>query len=266
MANTEEKIKAAHTYIARVIDLFGPEACCLSFNGGKDSTVLFHLIREAVPHCYAKIKYVYFEQADEFEEVENFIDDISLKYGVEIIYPKGSFKDGLQEVIDTTEVKHIFIGTRSTDPNGTYLERMHITDGSWPNCVRVHPIIDWDYHEVWKYLQGPSRVYCALYDKGYTSLGSKLTTIQNEKLKLADGSFLPARELTDGQFERTNRSPTHAHSKPTTDTPTTHTDDGDGDAGLQSWPLHFVQGVVVGIVFGTLALHAVRAKCIYSML
>lgn len=250
MADKIDKVQEAKDFIVRIVDLFGAESCCLSFNGGKDSTVLLHLIREALPHRYAKIKYVYFEQSDEFEEVENFIDDISLSHGIQIMYPKGSFKDGLQNMIDESGIKHIFIGTRRTDPNGTTLERLHITDGSWPNCVRIHPIIDWDYTEVWEYLQGPTRTYCQLYDQGYTSLGSKSRTILNDKLILPDGTYAPARALTDGRFERTNRS-NGPSSSSTSTTVCTNTKEGVEETDVSSDDA-FNRGVVMGIAVGGL--------------
>lgn len=59
--------------------------------------------------------------------------------------------------------------------------------GSWPNCIRAHPILRWDYADVWAYLHGEHLPYCELYDRGYTSLGSTLTTIPHPALCRPDG-------------------------------------------------------------------------------
>jgi tRNA(Ile)-lysidine synthase TilS/MesJ len=46
------------TMIRRTVDLLTPERCCLSFNGGKDSTALLHLIKAAVPDGWQRIRFV----------------------------------------------------------------------------------------------------------------------------------------------------------------------------------------------------------------
>jgi len=51
------------------------------------------------------------------------------------------------------------------------------TDPTWPKFIRVHPILDWDYHEIWEFLRHPSLTlggrqeggkveWCELYDYG----------------------------------------------------------------------------------------------------
>lgn len=42
-------VEAAVLSIQRAAEVFGEDRLCLSFNGGKDCTVLLHLIREALP-------------------------------------------------------------------------------------------------------------------------------------------------------------------------------------------------------------------------
>ena len=76
--------------------------------------------------------------------------------------------------------------------------------------MRVNPIIDWEYADVWRFLLSTGTSYCSLYDQGYTSLGNKLNTVKNEQLRVAadrddDERYLPAYELTDGTQERCGR-------------------------------------------------------------
>jgi FAD synthetase len=48
--------------------------------------------------------------------------------------------------------------------------------------------------------------YCALYDRGFTSLGGTLDTHPNPSLKTIGGNgFMPAYELTDESKERCGR-------------------------------------------------------------
>lgn len=46
-------------------------------------------------------------------------------------------------------LRAIFVGTRRTDPHGANLRHFDPTDEGWPAFVRVHPVIDWHYAEIW---------------------------------------------------------------------------------------------------------------------
>merc|ERR1719183_3028892 len=196
----------AITAVRRTVELLGPEACCLSFNGGKDSTVILHLLRETFPETYKRLTYCYFNQEHEFPEVFQFIDDASSRYAIEMHNYKGTFKECLATLLEQrSNIKCIFVGTRRGDPHGAKLGVLQLTDEGWPNIIRVHPIIDWTYQNVWEYLRGPDRPYCTLYDQGYTSLGSTLDTQLNPQLRNADGTYRPAYMLTDEGLERHGR-------------------------------------------------------------
>ena len=39
-------------------------------------------------------------------------------------------------------------------------------DKGWAAFMRIHPIIDWNYEQVWKFLKDFKMSYCHLYDKG----------------------------------------------------------------------------------------------------
>lgn len=59
---------------------------------------------------------------------------------------KAAFADYLK---DTPSVKAILVGTRRTDPHGEHLKHFDPTDSGWPAFVRIHPVIDWHYVDIW---------------------------------------------------------------------------------------------------------------------
>ena len=77
--------------------------------------------------------------------------------------------------------------------------------------MRVHPVLEWRYGEVWAFLRWMGEEWCELYDEGYTSLGGVGDTRRNPRLRVADGEgggerWLPAWRLESDEAERDGRS------------------------------------------------------------
>jgi 3'-phosphoadenosine 5'-phosphosulfate sulfotransferase (PAPS reductase)/FAD synthetase len=104
--------------------------------------------------------------------------------------------------------KAIFIGTRIGDPNAVGQEQFSPSSPGWPPFMRVNPILDWSYRDVWSFLLTCKVKYCSLYDQGYTSIGSIHDTVPNALLSDSSTgkSFRPAYMLTDGRLERAGRT------------------------------------------------------------
>jgi FAD synthetase len=192
---------------------------CVSFNGGKDCTVLLHLlssvlksrgVEEEIPTLYIKIP-------DMFPELEEFVQRSVERYRLRLIEFEGpDYKKALEELKRRQSEKgleYIMMGTRATDLSRP-LSVFQKTDQGWPQFTRVNPLLNWSYSQIWAFLRDLEVPYCSLYDKGYTSLGSRSNTRLNPKLEVrtphGDVTYLPAYMLKDCDQERSGRSTTRS--------------------------------------------------------
>ncbi|XP_045764504.1 FAD synthase-like [Maniola jurtina] len=195
----------------------------LSFNGGKDCTVLLDLLVNILEDLYKSnnirkdLKIVYIRTIGPFREIEDFVKQVEKHYGVKLMVMEGDMKLSLQRILERdSRLKACFMGTRRSDPYSAGLKFMQKTDQNWPQIVRVSPLLNWSYHQIWSYILRRQVPYCSLYDRGYTSIGSIHNTSPNPALAYTDIhgriSYQPAWKLSDPSLERAGRGPAPAHN------------------------------------------------------
>lgn len=161
------------------------------YNGGKESTVLLHMLGDSLP-------IVYIRSEDEFGEMREFVERTRIDRTF-----TGSFHAAL-ETLHAEGCDVVIFGARASDP--PYVTtHFSSTDDGWPAITRVLPLLTWTYADVWAYIDRHQLPYCPLYERGYTSLGSTRRTFRNWHL-FANGEFRHARQLTDGTHERSGRT------------------------------------------------------------
>ncbi|KAA8902081.1 hypothetical protein FN846DRAFT_759569, partial [Sphaerosporella brunnea] len=211
----QQQTRISLSVVHEALSRYSFDELALSFNGGKDCLVLLILFLSALhthphpPPAHAKIQSVYVQSSSPFPEVDSFVSTCVSTYQLSLhryaLGMKSAFEQYLRE---NPAVKAIFVGTRRTDPHGEFLTHFDMTDHGWPNFMRIQPVIDWHYREVWLFLRELNIPYCCLYDMGYTSLGGTTDTLPNPVL-LVPGSkdqFYPAYdERVDDAQERLGR-------------------------------------------------------------
>ncbi|KAH9848692.1 hypothetical protein C2E23DRAFT_427219 [Lenzites betulinus] len=257
-------VKEALKVIDEAFDSWGEERVSLSFNGGKDCTVLLHLVaaslgrRSSANTPPKTLSAVYIPVPSPFPQLEEFIDAAAQVYGLDLFHcphPTGpNFPvetvatpgsagqlvadlpknvkggEGMRAALQLyktrfPQIEAILIGTRRGDPHGAKLGFRNPTDAGWPQFVRVNPIINWTYADVWAYLRRFDVPYCSLYDEGYTSLGSTYNTFPNPALRVSDPSSKPnGRPSASAQL---NGHSTTNQREPLPDTFTVLHDSGD---------------------------------------
>lgn len=108
--------------ISKALDDYHLEHIFVSFNGGKDCTVLLHLVYDLLkrrPNSErSKLLCIYLQPEQPFEEVESFVGDCSTRYFPIVIKPgRGTKQDALFRICnDYPELKACLMGCRRTDP------------------------------------------------------------------------------------------------------------------------------------------------------
>eukprot|EP00210_Caulerpa_lentillifera_P001702 g1636.t1 len=197
----------------RTIELYKLPHLALSFNAGKDSCALLHLLRATLAKENSTnsngslngMSCFMFIQDDEFPELREFSREMDLQYGLNLQYLECPMKSSLASFSSEHNIKGVILGTRRGDPNSPGQGLFCPTTGDWPPLMRINPIIDWSYQNVWTFLRRIQAPYCTLYDSGYTSIGGTKSTRPNSSLQRENGTFAPAYLLSDSRLERIGR-------------------------------------------------------------
>lgn len=108
-------------------------------------------VRSPSPRPFpAALQSVYIVAPDPFAEVDAFVERSAAAYHLDLCRYALPMRAALDAYLrDRPSLRAVFVGTRRTDPHGASLTHFDPTDGDWPAFVRVHPVIDWHYAEIW---------------------------------------------------------------------------------------------------------------------
>lgn len=115
--------------IEEAYEKYKPHEIYLSFNGGKDCTVLLHLVWAVNKKLNkgAKINTLYVRSDDPFEEVDSFIEQSAQRYDLNLMTVNGLIKTELENLTKNhAEIKAMFMGTRRTDPYSDKLKPFQV--------------------------------------------------------------------------------------------------------------------------------------------
>ena len=114
----EADIKIASDLIRSQLQEFGEEGIAISFNGGKDCTLLLGLLDQCITK-ESQIQGFYCKTGETFQEIQDFIGYCEQRFP---FLKLNSFdlpiKESLQEFLNKyPKIKGILIGNRRSDPN-----------------------------------------------------------------------------------------------------------------------------------------------------
>ena len=197
--------------VERCVQQYGLQHVALSFNGGKDCTVLLHLLRAALAHLQlplSELLVLYFHEPAAFPEMLSFLHSTAQRYQLRTLTLHGPYRDALAQLFAShpTRLEAIFMGQRRCDPSGPSLSLVTPSSPEYPRFLRINPLLQWSYADVWRALRDWRLEYCSLYDRGFTSIGSSSNSRPNARLwDEQTQSWRGAWTLLDGDDERGGR-------------------------------------------------------------
>ncbi|RQX70013.1 phosphoadenosine phosphosulfate reductase family protein [Toxoplasma gondii CAST] len=156
-------------------------------------------------------KAIYFHgNEEEFEEVADFVEHTANEFELDVSIYHCGLAEGVQDF--SSRFSHLrplafVLGTREGDPNTAHLLPMQASSSWLPAFLRVHPLVGFRYGHIWHFIRHFALPYCVLYDRGYTSIGTKKNTKPNPHLFCSEtGLYAPAYLLANWADERSGRN------------------------------------------------------------
>lgn len=105
----------------------------ISFNGGKDCTLLLDITLKVLERMHRKddiakqLKVMYIRTGETFKAIETFVNRVESHYGLKMMVTEGDLKSSLEQLLNKdTRIKACLMGTRRTDPYCENLEFMQV--------------------------------------------------------------------------------------------------------------------------------------------
>ena len=122
----EQKIEKSKEVINEALDKF--EKIFIAFTGGKDSTLMLWMIREVYKEREMEVpELMFINEGYLFEEVVDFVDEITKKWGLRLNEAKN--EDVLRQVEKVGDIVYV---DRLNEVNRRELVRLNFTDKSFP--------------------------------------------------------------------------------------------------------------------------------------
>ena len=184
VAQAEEILRSAYQIFS--------ENLVVAFSGGKDSLVALHLALRTVS---PKVPVLFSSTTVEFPETIQYVQSLAKKWNLNlhITKPKKSLFSAVKERGWASHEDRWCCRPYKEEPAFKFLTEMRVpaeitgttrTESIYrrsltpikmpkkePFLIRVNPIYDWNYWEVWKYIKSKKLPYNPLYDKGYRRIG-----------------------------------------------------------------------------------------------
>lgn len=189
-----KKILLSELLLKKTFSQFGTKKVCISWSGGKDSTVVLHLVknmfRNKIP-CPV----LFSDSTFEFEEVYEFVKNLARLWNLNLIwstyingdmakrFDKSPIKKSIISIAEKKSFKNLSkdYGIRIMISGARWYEPFHRIDKFFKtrgNLRMIYPILHWAEKDVWRYTRKFNLRYVSLYDDGYKHLEEKPFSIK----------------------------------------------------------------------------------------
>lgn len=215
----KQKVIQAKKIIKKAGERWRHDGIAVAWTGGKDSTVILHLVREVFSNQVPFVV-MFNDSTLEFPEIYDFVKKYEKDWELNLKWVKHLPEDlqAYQEAVEKTDLEkqmevmriakinainfsiaeynlQAFVSGIRKDEHESRSQEKAFSQRSthW----RVHPILDFTIDDIWEYIHHYQVPYVNLYDQGYKSLGEKPFT------KPVDNPDAPERAGREATKEKT---------------------------------------------------------------
>jgi len=185
----EQKIQETQSELRKVIAEYGADNISIAWTGGKDSTVALHIWKEILAEIgVERVTALTIDTGCKFPQVIQQRDVLAQSWGIDLAimrpevdlehYPIAEDKvaccsdlkiEPLSRGVKEQGIDVLLTGIRRDEHPDR--DRPMREQREQPDCIMMHPLLNFSEMDIWAYTMQYNLPYCTLYDDGYRSLG-----------------------------------------------------------------------------------------------